>query len=146
MARRKPQKKAKLTQTGDTSLVLDEPGQLTDQQELFVREYLVDLNGTQAAIRAGYSENTAQEQSSRLLSKAILKQRVESGLREKFARIDMTAERVLLELFRMATVDVSEAYDESGMLKAMKDIPADVRKCITGIDVSEIFHPVDKDH
>ncbi|WP_198585325.1 terminase small subunit, partial [Escherichia coli] len=38
---------------------------LTDKQELFAREYLKDLNGTQAAIRAGYSEKTANEQASR---------------------------------------------------------------------------------
>ncbi|ENG5503925.1 terminase small subunit, partial [Yersinia enterocolitica] len=42
--------------------------QLTPKQELFCREYLKDLNATQAAIRAGYSEKTAQVQSSRLLS------------------------------------------------------------------------------
>jgi len=41
---------------------------LTSKQEVFVREYAIDKNATQAAIRAGYSEKTAQEQGSRLLS------------------------------------------------------------------------------
>lgn len=45
---------------------------LTPKQSRFVEEYLVDLNATQAAIRAGYSEKTAQEQSSRLLSNVII--------------------------------------------------------------------------
>lgn len=41
---------------------------LTDKQEKFCQEYLIDLNGTQAAIRAGYSKNTANEQATRLLA------------------------------------------------------------------------------
>jgi len=45
---------------------------LTDKQELFCREYLIDLNATQAAIRAGYKESSAQEQSSRLLSNVMV--------------------------------------------------------------------------
>lgn len=49
---------------------------LEPRQRLFVTEYLKDFNGTQAAIRAGYSEKTAQEQSSRLLSKVIIKEEI----------------------------------------------------------------------
>src|SRR5262249_53478937 len=45
-----------------------EKGELTPKQERFVQEYLVDLNATQAAIRAGYSKKTATEQASRLLT------------------------------------------------------------------------------
>ena len=42
-------------------------GKLTDKQEMFCKEYLIDLNATQAAIRAGYSKKTANEQAGRLL-------------------------------------------------------------------------------
>ena len=49
---------------------------LTAKQERFISEYLIDLNATQAAIRAGYSEKTAQEQSSRLLSNVMVQQAV----------------------------------------------------------------------
>ena len=45
---------------------------LTTKQRLFVDEYIIDFNGTQAAIRAGYSTRTAQEQSSRLLSNVMV--------------------------------------------------------------------------
>ena len=45
---------------------------LTDKQRRFVEEYLIDLNATQGAIRAGYSKKTAQEQSSRLLSNVMV--------------------------------------------------------------------------
>ena len=49
---------------------------LTDKQQRFVEEYLVDLNAMQAAIRAGYSERMAQEQSSRLLSNVMVQEAV----------------------------------------------------------------------
>ena len=52
---------------------------LTPKQQRFVEEYLIDLNATQAAIRAGYSEKTAQEQSSRLLSNVMVQEAVQKA-------------------------------------------------------------------
>ena len=75
---------------------------LTEKQERFAQEYVVDCNATQAAIRAGYAPNAAQEQSSRLLSKAIVKARVRE-LQEKVAeRTAKTAEDVIRGLWREA--------------------------------------------
>ena len=67
---------------------------LNPKQAAFVREYLVDRNGTQAAIRAGYSEHTAQEQSSRLLSKVIISEAVTAGEKEHAERCNITKETV----------------------------------------------------
>ena len=53
---------------------------MTKKQERFVQEYLIDLNGKQAAIRAGYSPKTAQEQSSRLLSNVKVQEAVAAFL------------------------------------------------------------------
>lgn len=64
---------------------------LTPKQEMFVQEYLKDLNATQAAIRAGYSEHTAQEQGSRLLSNAMVKTLVEQGLKRVTDKAEVTA-------------------------------------------------------
>lgn len=50
---------------------------LSEQRKRFVDEYLIDLNGTQAAIRAGYSPKTAQEQASRLLSNVMVRAEIE---------------------------------------------------------------------
>ncbi|HAL7886072.1 TPA: terminase small subunit, partial [Escherichia coli] len=61
--------------------------QLTPKQELFCREYLKDLNGTQAAIRAGYSEKTANEQASRLLANVNVQKFVAEL---KSARVEQT--------------------------------------------------------
>lgn len=104
-----------------------------------MREFLVDLNGTAAAKRAGYSEKTAYAIANENLNKLEIKKAVSEGLRERFSRIDLTAERILLELFRVATVDLSDAYLENGKLKPMREIPEDVRRAISGVEVFEEY-------
>ena len=76
---------------------------LTPRQAAFVREYLVDLNGTQAAIRAGYSEATAGQQAEQLLKKLEIKSAVEEGLAARAARVEITADMVLAGLLKEAT-------------------------------------------
>lgn len=71
---------------------------LTAKQHRFVAEYLVDLNATQAAIRAGYSPKTAQEQGSRLLSNVMVAAAVEAAQRERAGRTGITQDYVLAKL------------------------------------------------
>jgi phage terminase small subunit len=73
---------------------------LTDRQERFCREYLVDLNATQAAKRAGYSSHTANEQAARLLAKASVKVRVTELQNEAAKRNDVTVDDVLAMLLQ----------------------------------------------
>lgn len=68
---------------------------LTDKQEMFCKEYLIDLNATQAAIRAGYSENSANEIGSENLSKPSIRERIHSLMQKRYDKIDLTAEYVL---------------------------------------------------
>lgn len=68
---------------------------LKEKKQAFIREYIIDFNGTQAAIRAGYSEKTAQEQASRLLSNVIVKQEVEKLIAERREETWLTAKKVL---------------------------------------------------
>lgn len=81
---------------------------LTEKQKRFVEEYLVDLNATQAAIRAGYSEKTAQEQSSRLLSNVMVQEAVQKAVADRSARTEITQDAVLREL---AAIGFSRATD-----------------------------------
>lgn len=76
---------------------------LTDKQQRFVAEYLVDLNATQAAIRAGYSEKTARQVASENLSKPDIAEAIAAKAAERTAAIDLSAERVLRGLFEEAT-------------------------------------------
>lgn len=68
---------------------------MTPKQEAFVREYLIDLNGTQAAIRAGYSAKTAEVQASRLLSNAKVAATVQAAMDKRAERTEITADYVL---------------------------------------------------
>ncbi len=68
---------------------------LTARQKRFVDEYLIDMNGKQAAIRAGYSENTAAEQSSRLLNNVNVKQALEQQLEQIHSAKTADAQEVM---------------------------------------------------
>lgn len=114
---------------------------LTPKQERFVAEYLIDLNATQAAIRAGYSEKTAQEQGSRLLSHVMVKAEIAKRLAKVADKLELSAEKVLRELDYLAfydPADVAMCVDENGdpvEIKAPRDIaklPVHIRKAIVG--------------
>ncbi len=84
---------------------------MTPKQQRFVDEYLTDLNATQAAIRAGYSARTAQMQSSRLLSKVMVQAAVSEGRAVQQNRTQVSADRVVLEAWHIATADARELVE-----------------------------------
>ena len=90
------------------------PNKLTPKQEAFVREYLIDLNATQAAIRAGYSPKTAQEQSSRLLSKAMVVKAVQTGMDKRADKLSLTAEDVLRDINLVKEDAMRQNLDRDG--------------------------------
>ncbi len=71
---------------------------LTDKQTAFVREYLVDLNATQAAIRAGYSERTAYRQGADLLQKTSIREAIEKAQAKRAKRVEVTQDYVINNL------------------------------------------------
>jgi len=83
---------------------------LTPKQACFVNEYLVDLNATQAAIRAGYSAKTADRIGAQLLGKTWVCEAVQEGQRKRAERTELTADQVIEDLRRLATK--AEAADE----------------------------------
>jgi len=89
---------------------------LTDKQEMFCKEYLIDLNATQAAIRAGYSEKTAQEQSSRLLSNVMVKEYIQDLMDKRSEKTEINADYVLSTI--KETIDrcrqAAPVYDDEG--------------------------------
>lgn len=90
---------------------------LTDKQEAFVREYLIDLNATQAAIRAGYSAKTANRTGTRLMSNTVIGEAIRAAIGERNKRTDISADRILDELANIAFGDVRDAvtWDDSGI-------------------------------
>ena len=91
--------------------------QLSEQRQRFVDEYLIDLNGTQAAIRAGYSAKTAQEQASRLLSNVMVQQAIAKRMAERSKRTGINQDRVVLELAKIAFVKMTDIVDDHGRIK-----------------------------
>lgn len=76
---------------------------LTNKQAAFVREYLIDLNATQAAIRAGYSEKTAYSQGQRLLKHVEIQKRLQEGKDKRAERTELTADMVIEGILKEAT-------------------------------------------
>ena len=78
---------------------------LTPKQARFVAEYLVDLNATQGAIRAGYSAKTAEVQGSRLLGNVKVREAVEAGMKARSKRTEITQDEVIQGLKKEATLE-----------------------------------------
>ena len=81
---------------------------LNDRQARFVYEYQIDYNGTQAAIRAGYSPHTAQEQASRLLKHPLVKQMIETSEQARLKRLEISADRIRNELAKIAFANMAD--------------------------------------
>lgn len=84
---------------------------LTAKQARFVAEYLVDLNATQAAIRAGYSEKTARSIGYENLTKPHIAAAIAEGKAGQLEQADVTAERVLKELACIGFADVRHLFE-----------------------------------
>ena len=84
---------------------------LTKKQQLFVDEYLIDLNATQAAIRAGYSVDTAREIGCENLTKPNIQQAIAKAMAERSKRTGVNQDRVVLELARIAFVNIEDVVD-----------------------------------
>ena len=84
---------------------------LTPKQARFVEEYLIDLNATQAAIRAGYSPETAQQTGSENLSKPVISSKISKAMAERSKRTGVNQDRIVLELAKIAFVNPGEVVD-----------------------------------
>lgn len=111
---------------------------LTARQKAFVAEYLVDLNATQAAIRAGYAATTAEHQGARLLGNVGVAKAIREAMDRRAARLEIKQDDVLREILRLAMVDVTDAFDDSGKLRPLKQMPPDLRRAIASIEVESL--------
>lgn len=112
---------------------------LTPKQKAFIDEYLVDLNATQAAIRAGYASRTANRTGTRLLSNVVIAAKIQAALEARSKRVQVEADDVLRELKRIALSDLRQAFDENGNLKPIHGLPEDIARAISGLEVDELF-------
>jgi len=107
--------------------------QLSPKRAIFVREYLIDLNGTQAAIRAGYSAKSAEQQASALLMNPQVKAAVEQVMAQRAKKLGISAEKVLHELDCMAHYDPGAIAQYNITRPAcIPCLPEDLRRAIIG--------------
>jgi phage terminase small subunit len=111
---------------------------MTPKQQRFVDEYLIDLNATQAAIRAGYSERTARQAGAENLSKPDIATAIEAHTQDRSERTQIDADMVLQRLAEIDAMDVADILDDDGRALPIKQWPGIWRRYITTIDVSEI--------
>lgn len=90
---------------------------LTPKQARFVDEYLIDLNATKAAIRAGYSERTAGQIGEQNLKKLEIKAAIDRAMQERSKRTKIDSDWLLQRLAEEAEADLADIYYESGALK-----------------------------
>ena len=91
---------------------------LNPKQQRFVEEYLIDLNATQAAIRAGYSPKTATAIASENLSKPRISAAIACAMAERSKRTGITQDRILEELAKVAFIKLTDIVDDTGKIKA----------------------------
>lgn len=119
---------------------------LTPKQERFVQEYLLDLNATQAAIRAGYSAKSADKIGSQLLGKTGVSAEIARAMEARNARTGIDADWVLRRLAQDATADLADLYDDNGGLKAVKEWPMAWRTgLVAGVETVHERDGVDPD-
>lgn len=111
-------------------------GDLNDKQILFCKEYLIDLNGTQAAIRAGYSIKTAQQISNQLLLKLVIQSKIQELKTKRADKLEITSDMVLAELAKLGFSDISEFFNDGYSIKPLSDLK-DKSKCIQSIQVED---------
>ncbi len=109
--------------------------ELTHKQALFAREYLVDLNGTQAAIRAGYSKKTAASQAERLLRNVEIQRFVQAGMDKRAGAIEISATRVLQEIAKMAFFDPRKLLNDDGSPKKISELDDETAMAVAGMEI-----------
>lgn len=122
---------------------MSEERKLTEKQAAFCREYLVDLNATQAAIRAGYSEDTASVIGSENLAKPYIQEIIQAERAKVAERTYISAEKVLREYARIAFGDIRKFYDAEGKIKNIADLDDDAAAALASIDIDELYEWAD---
>lgn len=110
---------------------------LTDKQEAFCKEYLIDFNATQAAIRAGYSEKTAYNAGWQNVKKCEIQERLTELKNKRAERVEITQDRVLEELAYIAFFDIRKLFDDEGNLIPISKLDEQTARAIAAVDVSE---------
>ncbi|MCV6547546.1 MAG: terminase small subunit [Cohaesibacter sp.] len=109
--------------------------ELNEKQQRFCEEYMLDLNGTQAAIRAGYSAHSAARQASRLLGIAPVRAELSRLKAAQSKRIEISADKLLHMMAQIAFGDIRGIFDVDGHLKPPHEWDEDTAATVAGLDI-----------
>ena len=113
---------------------------LPPRQALFVLEYMKDLHGTDAAIRAGFTPKSAHVQASRMLKNDKVVAAIDEQKAEQQERLKIDADYILKRLGREAEADIADLYDDDGNILPIKEWPLIWRQgLVSGIDVEDLY-------
>ena len=112
---------------------------LNDRQRQFCREYIIDFNATQAAIRAGYSAKTAKSIGQRLLTNVDIQAEIQRLMAERSARTEITADRVLQELARLSFFDIRRLVYADGKPIPIEELDDDIAAAIVGLELVDYY-------
>lgn len=104
---------------------LDNENSLNEKQKQFCNEYIIDFNGTQAAIRAGYSKKTANEQAAQLLAKLSIQNFVKELIENRSQRTQITQDEVvnkIVDVVNICTQKIEQTTDNGDIIEKMVDV------------------------
>jgi len=108
---------------------------MTVKRHRFVAEYLVDLNATQAAIRAGYAKKGAKDQAYQLMQLPEVAQAIEAAMGERNKRLQVDADYVLQRLTEIDQLDLADIFDLDGKLMPIRQWPLIWRQMVKEVDM-----------
>lgn len=112
---------------------------LTDKQQRFVQEYIIDWNATQACIRAGYSKKNADRIGPELLTHPKVSEEIKKHSKKISAKAEIDAVWVLKRNAEMLEADIADIIDDDGSYKPIKEWPKIWRQMLQGVDIKEVF-------
>ena len=118
---------------------------LTDKQELFCLEYIKDLNATQAAIRSGYSEDSASSIGFENLRKPEIQKRLSGLIQARNERLEVDADYVLNRLVEIDQMDIADILNDDGTVKSIQLWPKAWRTTLSAIDITELSNDGDQE-
>lgn len=112
---------------------------LTEREEKFCQEHLIDLSYGKAALRAGFSPGHAYNYATELMRKPDVRQRIEELKMQRQKRTNITQDKVVEKLWAIADLDPKELYDDQGSPLPLAQVKKTVRKAISGLKVNKIM-------